>query len=64
MNLYELRDALTHLGKSYFMFTQSPGIFAATTTFCPELRVQFYPNGKSRGSVRGRTSLPESLTRK
>lgn len=35
MNLYELRDALTHLGKSYFMFTQSPGIFAVITTFCP-----------------------------
>lgn len=51
MNLYELRDALTHLGNNCFMFTQLPGIFAVITTFCPELRVQFYPNGKSRGSV-------------
>lgn len=33
MNLYELRDALTHLGNDCLMFTQSPGIFDVITNF-------------------------------
>ena len=33
MNLYELRDALTHLGNDCLMFTQSLGIFDVITNF-------------------------------